>query len=227
MSPSLANADHWVFDLDNTLYPPGCNLFHQVDMRMRAFIAKYFDIDEDAAFKLQKKYFREYGTTLNGLMRNHDMKPDAFLDYVHDIDLTVIEPNPVMDRALAKLPGRKVVYTNGSLAHAERIMARLGIGHHFDGVFDIVAADFMPKPDIAAYHALLAKHAIDPEGAVMVEDVARNLEPAKQLGMATVLIETDHRWSEDADGADYVDHRVGDLTEWLNELVALLDESPA
>lgn len=227
MSPTLAIADHWVFDLDNTLYPPGCNLFHQVDMRMRAFIADYFDIDEVEAYKLQKRYFRDYGTTLNGLMRNHDMQPDAFLDYVHDIDVSVIEANPAMDRALAKLPGRKVVYTNGSLAHAERIMARLGISHHFEGVFDIVAAEFMPKPDMAAYRAMLARHDIDPAGSVMVEDVARNLEPAKQLGMATVLIETDHRWSEDADGAEYVDHRIEDLTQWLSDLAALLDGRPA
>ncbi|HAT36737.1 MAG TPA: pyrimidine 5'-nucleotidase, partial [Rhodospirillaceae bacterium] len=224
MLPSLATADHWIFDLDNTLYPPGCNLFYQVDIRMRAFIAEYFDIDEDEAFKLQKRYFRDYGTTLNGLMKNHDMEPDAFLDYVHDIDVSVIDPNPTMERALSKLPGRKLVYTNGSVAHAERIMARLGISHHFDDVFDIVAAEFLPKPDITAYHALVAKHDIEPTCSVMVEDVARNLEPAKALGMATVLIETDHRWSEDADGTDYVDHRVEDLTEWLDELVKSLGE---
>ena len=118
MQSTLANAKHWVFDLDNTLYPPGCNLFYQVDVRMREFIAKHFDIELDEAFKLQKRYFREYGTTLNGLMQVHGMKPEPFLNYVHDIDVSVIEPSPVLDRALAKLPGKKIIYTNGSFDHA-------------------------------------------------------------------------------------------------------------
>ncbi|MBE89886.1 MAG: pyrimidine 5'-nucleotidase [Rhodospirillaceae bacterium] len=219
MQLPLANAKHWVFDLDNTLYPPGCNLFYQVDVRMREFIAKHFDIDLDEAHKLQKRYFREYGTTLNGLMQVHGMEPEPFLDYVHDIDVSVIEPSPVLDQALAKLTGRKMIYTNGSFAHAERITDRLGIRHHFDDIFDIIAADFRPKPDEGAYHSLLSKYHIDPLETVMVEDVARNLEPAKRLGMATVLIHTEHRWSEDADGADYVDHRIDDLTVWLSGLV--------
>ena len=219
MQSPLANAKHWVFDLDNTLYPPGCNLFYQVDVRMREFIAKHFDIELDEAFKLQKRYFREYGTTLNGLMQVHGMKPEPFLNYVHDIDVSVIEPSPVLDRALAKLPGRKIIYTNGSFDHAERITNRLGIRDHFDNIFDIIAADFRPKPDESAYHSLLSKYHIDPLETVMVEDVAQNLEPAKKLGMATVLIHTGHRWSEDADGVDYVDHRSDDLTVWFSELV--------
>jgi putative hydrolase of the HAD superfamily len=219
MPSKISNAKHWIFDLDNTLYPPGCNLFHQIDIRMREFIARYFDIELDEAFLVQKRYFREFGTTLNGLMKNHGMEPDDFLHYVHDIDVSVIDPNPALDKALANLPGRKVVYTNGSLAHAERITNRLGIAHHFDGMFDIVAAEFMPKPDIRAYRSLLVEYAIDPKGAVMVEDVARNLEPAKQLGMETVLIHTEHRWSEDASDAGFVDHRIDDLTAWLVALV--------
>ncbi|MDA0655143.1 MAG: pyrimidine 5'-nucleotidase, partial [Proteobacteria bacterium] len=219
MPSEISNTKHWIFDLDNTLYPPGCNLFHQIDIRMREFIARYFDIELDEAFLLQKRYFREFGTTLNGLMKNHGMEPDDFLHYVHDIDVSVIDPNPALDKALANLPGRKVIYTNGSLAHAERITNRLGIGHHFDAMFDIVAAEFMPKPDMRAYRSLLAKYGIDPKSAVMVEDVARNLEPAKQLGMKTVLIHTEHRWSEDAGDAGFIDHRIDDLTAWLGALV--------
>ena len=220
MNPTLKHAKHWVFDLDNTLYPPGCELFSKVDLRMRAFIARHFDIELDEAFRLQKQYFREYGTTLNGLMRNHDMPPGPFLDYVHDIDVTVIEANPALDRALGELPGRKVIYTNGSQTHAERIADRLGISGHFDAIYDIVAAEYRPKPDPSAYRDLLGRHGIEPSDAVMVEDVARNLEPAKELGMATVLIETDHRWSEDSDGAAYVDHRIADLADWLAALTA-------
>ena len=219
MQSPLITAKHWVFDLDNTLYPSRCNLFHQVDMRMRKFIAEHFKIELDEAFKLQKRYFREYGTTLNGLMQVHGMAPEPFLDYVHDIDVSVIEPSPALDQALTKLAGRKMIYTNGSFAHAERITNRLGIRHHFDDIFDIIAADFRPKPDESAYHSLLSKYGIDPLETVMVEDVARNLEPAKRLGMATVLIHTGHRWSEDAVGADYVDHRIEDLTIWLSALV--------
>jgi putative hydrolase of the HAD superfamily len=220
MNPTLKHARYWVFDLDNTLYPPGCDLFRQVDLRMREFIARHFDIGLDEAFRLQKQYFREYGTTLNGLMRNHDMPPGPFLDYVHDIDVTVVDANPDLDRALAALPGRKVIYTNGSHAHAERIAGRLGITGHFDAIFDIVAADFQPKPDRSAFRTLLERHDIEPTEAVMVEDVARNLEPAKELGMATVLIESEHRWSEDADQADYIDHRIDDLTAWLSAIAA-------
>jgi len=227
MQSSLTKAKHWVFDLDNTLYPPGSNLFHQVDMRMREFIAAQFNIELGEAFKLQKQYFHEYGTTLSGLMQHHDMPPEPFLDYVHDIDVSVIDPNPTLDRVLAKLPGKKMIYTNGSFAHAERVTSRLGISHHFDDVFDIVAADYRPKPDESAYHSLLSRYEIDPVRTVMVEDVARNLEPAKRLGMATVLIHTEHRWSEDSDGVDYVDHRIDDLTDWLSALVEEETDSAA
>ena len=218
MTLNIAKAKHWIFDLDNTLYPADCKLFHQVDIRMRNFIADYLDLDEEDARKLQKRYFREYGTTLSGLMKNHGMKPGAFLEYVHDIDVNVVPPNPSLEHSLSLLPGQKLVFTNGTSEHAGRVMKRLGIEHHFDFVFDIFATDFIPKPSIAGYRRLIENYAINPHKSVMVEDVAYNLEPAKSLGMTTVLITNSYEWSGGDNEDEYVDHRVDNLTSWLGKL---------
>ena len=186
---SLSRADTWIFDLDNTLYPAACNLFAQVDWRMTAFIAQTLNLDRDAARALQKRYFREHGTTLAGLMANDAVDPHAFLAYVHDIDVTPVPPSPDLDAALSALPARKVVFTNGSVRHAETVLSRLGVRHHFPEIFDIVAADFVPKPARSTYDRMLAAHAIDPTRAVMVEDLPQNLVPAHALGMRTVLVQ--------------------------------------
>lgn len=218
MSLNTAKSEHWIFDLDNTLYSADCKLFHQVDIRMRNFIADYLDLNEEDARKLQKRYFREYGTTLNGLMQNHKMKPEAFLEYVHDIDVNVVPPNPSLENSLSRLPGQKLVFTNGTSEHAGRVMKRLGIEHHFDCVFDIFATDFIPKPGIAGYRRLIESCAINPHKSVMVEDVACNLEPAKSLGMETVLVTNSYEWSGEDKEAKYIDHRVNNLTRWLGKL---------
>ena len=213
----LRDSETWIFDLDNTLYPARCNLFAQIDVRMGAFIAAQFDIDRSAARALQKTYFRRYGTTLRGLMLEHGLEPQEFLDYVHDIDLSPIAADSRLDAALARLPGRKFVFTNGSQGHAERVVAKLGIAARFDAIFDIVASDYLPKPSPEPYQSLVARHGIAPEGAVMVEDIARNLEPAAAMGMTTVLVPGHKEWQGERQAA-YVHYLVDDLADWLYKL---------
>jgi len=189
------HVEAWVFDLDNTLYPADCNLFAEIDSRMGEFIARRFGVSPEEAQRMRKHYYYEYGTTLAGLMRLHDVCPNAFLDYVHDIDLSVIAPAPELGDALDALPGRKFIFTNGSRRHAESVIARLGIDGRFDGVFDIHAADFVPKPERAAYERFIGAHAIAAGSAAMFDDLPHNLRTAHGLGMTTVLVacgDTDH-----------------------------------
>ncbi len=209
----------WLFDLDNTLYPASCDLFGQVDRRIRSFIAALLAIDDDEAHRVQKRYFMEHGTTLRGLMDRHGVDPEGFMDYVHDIDLSPLSADPDLDAALAALPGRKVIFTNASAAHAGRVTERLGVAHHFDGVFDIGAAAYQPKPRPEGYRRLVAELAVDPQRMVFIEDSARNLAPAAALGMTTVWVASDARWGGDGRDEDYVDLVIEDLTGWLRELV--------
>lgn len=220
----LRHIDAWVFDLDNTLYPASCNLFGQIDRRMAEFIAAALNVDAAEARRIQKAYFRDYGTTLRGLMTNHGTDPDAFLEYVHAIDMTALAPSPALEAALARLEGRKIVFTNGSARHADKVMARLGVARHFDGVFDIAAAAYRSKPDPEAYRALVRRHGLDPRATAIFEDLPQNLAPAAAMGMTTVWVRNDTRWAEGgADGGracDFVDHVTDDLVAWLEGLVA-------
>jgi putative hydrolase of the HAD superfamily len=210
----------WVFDLDNTLYPASSSLFPQIDRRMRQFIALELKLDLDSALQLQKQYYRDYGTTLAGLMQVHGLPPDAFLAYVHDIDHSVLQPAPRLDAVLARLPGRKLIFTNGSASHAEKVLDQLGLARHFDAVFDIKSAGYVPKPALESYRRLLRRFAIDASRAVMLDDLARNLVAAAELGMTTVWVrEADHpdgghRAAGDATPAG-IDHVTDDLTAWL------------
>jgi len=210
----------WVFDLDNTLYPASCNLFKQVDARMAAFIAELLSIEEDAARALQKRYYRDHGTTLRGLMVEHGMTADRFLEFVHAIDVTPVSPNPALDVALGALQGRKLIFTNGSTRHAENVLARLGVGHRFEAIFDIVAADYVPKPDPVAYHGFLRQHAVTPAVACMLEDLPRNLVPAASLGMTTVLVKGTHELTEIDAAGDHIHHVTDDLVAWLDAAAA-------
>lgn len=205
----------WVFDLDNTLYPAHCDLFSQVSDRMGAFIARELNITRDEAHTLQKDYFHRYGTTLRGLMEEQGWDPAAFLDYVHEIDLSVIPELSKLEQALDLLPGRKVIFTNGTTRHAGRVTQHIGIERHFEAVFDIVDSDYVPKPAPAPYEKMIKAFGIEPKRAVMVEDIARNLEPAAALGMTTVWVPGNKPWSGDGHGYDYVHHVVDDLAEWL------------
>ncbi|RJF84695.1 pyrimidine 5'-nucleotidase [Azospirillum cavernae] len=219
---ALRDTGVWIFDLDNTLYPASCNLFAQVDRRISEFIANQFDIPFDQARIQQKRFFRDYGTTLRGLMVEHGADPVAYMDYVHDIDVSGVQPSPLLTQALDRLPGRKLIYTNGSTRHAENVAGRLGILDRFEAVFDIAAADYVPKPDPRPYATLIERHAIDPSRACMVEDIARNLAPAHALGMTTVWLrgEKDYERAGVEDGI-HIDHSVDDLPLWLAQVVGL------
>lgn len=190
MNPArgLAHVDTWVFDLDNTLYPADAQVMSQVDQRMTQFVMELLDLDREAARAVQKRYWRDYGTTLNGLMSNHQVDLHAFLDFVHDIDHDVLAPDPVLAERIGKLEGRRLVYTNGSMKHAERVIDRLGLNGLFHDLFDIAAADFTPKPQRAAFDRFTGYFGINPSGAAMFEDSARNLETAAAIGFTTVLV---------------------------------------
>jgi putative hydrolase of the HAD superfamily len=209
----------WIFDLDNTLYPAASNLFARVSRRMTRFIQDEFTLEEAAARALQKQMFHKYGTTMRGLMVEHAMDPERFLHYVHDIDVSDMAPDPGLAALIGRLPGRRVIFTNGSVPHAERITRQLGIAALFEDTFDIVASDFIPKPDPRPYDAMIARFGIDPKTSVMIEDMAKNLRPAAALGMTTVWLRHDKDWSGDGADGGHVHHEITDLAAWLEKIV--------
>ena len=222
--PDLSHVETWVFDLDNTLYPPHADLWPKIDHRITAYLSNLFGLDGLSARALQKHYYKRYGTTLNGLMIEHPEAVDsaAFLEFVHDIDRTTLMVDEELARAIDRLPGRRLVFTNGSRGHAEKTMLALGIAHLFDDVFDIVSSGFRPKPQRSTYDKFLADHGVDPASAVMFEDIAVNLETAKEVGMATVLVvprpgANDHResWEITEHAPPYVDHVTDGLARFL------------
>jgi putative hydrolase of the HAD superfamily len=212
----LDEIETWIFDLDNTLYPASCRLFDQIHARMTCFIADRLDLPPDAALAVQKAYFREHGTTLRGLMTVNRIDPYDFLDYVHQIDLSGVPADDVLVEALASLPGRKIVHTNGSVRHAERVLDHLGIAGSFCGIFDIAAAGFEPKPGLAGYRQLQRRHGVAPGTALMVEDMAKNLVPAAALGMTTAWIRNRLDWAAAGAEGDHIHHIVEDLGSFLS-----------
>ncbi|MEW5421293.1 pyrimidine 5'-nucleotidase [Amorphus sp. 3PC139-8] len=188
MAAAFRHVDTWVFDLDNTLYPAHSNLFDQVNVRIRDYVQRLLGLEADAAQEIQKDYYRRYGTTLRGLMMEHEISSDDFLEYVHDIDHSHLDPDPRLGAAIAALPGRRFIMTNGARSHAEKVAGRLGITEHFEDIFDIVAADLLPKPHQETYERFFEKHGIRPASAAMFEDLARNLSVPSELGMRTVLV---------------------------------------
>jgi putative hydrolase of the HAD superfamily len=223
--PRFAHVDTWVFDLDNTLYPSECNLFAQVDQRMGAYVAKFLGVPVPYARHLQKSYYRQFGTTLSGLMQIHKMAPGPFLDYVHDIDLSPVQEAPELRASIAQLPGRRLIFTNGSVRHAERVAAKIGVLDLFEGICDIVACDYQPKPTAAAFATFVARHGVTPPRAAMFEDMPQNLEQPHVLGMTTVLIRStyiDH--PAQAKARDWqappahIHHMTDDLSQFLGEI---------
>jgi len=212
----------WVFDLDNTLYPHHLNLWQQVDERIRDYISNFLKVSPDEAFRVQKDYYRRYGTSMRGLMEEHGLNPDEFLEVVHQIDHSPLTPDPELGAAIARLPGRKLILTNGTRRHAEAVMNRLEITEHFEDVFDIAAADLEPKPRPSVYTRFLARHAVDPHKAAIFEDLARNLEVPHTLGMTTVLVVPGgtrevfrEEWELAGRDAAHVDYVTDDLTGFL------------
>jgi putative hydrolase of the HAD superfamily len=227
----FSHVDTWVFDLDNTLYPRHLNLWQQVDERIREFVAKFLDVGREEAFRVQKDYYRRYGTTMRGLMTEHGLNPDDFLDFVHEIDHSPLTPNPTLGAAIEALPGRKLILTNGTRKHADAVTQRLAIDHHFEGVFDIVAAELEPKPSPQTYDRFLEAHGVDPSSAAMFEDLARNLAVPHALGMTTVLVVPlgtrevfRESWEMEGPGEPHVDHVTDDLAGFLQQIAP---ESPS
>ena len=221
----FSHVEAWVFDLDNTLYPSDCNLFAEIDTRMGDFIAARFGVSLEEAQRMHKSYYYKYGTTLAGLMRLHDVCPNAFLDYVHDIDLSVIAPAPELGQALDALPGRKFVFTNGSRRHAERVAEKLGVLHLMEDICDIAACEFVAKPSPDAFKRMTDRHGVAPAEAAMFEDMPHNLEAAHALGMTTVLVHSnyfDHpaqlqmrKWTK---LPEHIHHATDNLTAFLGSL---------
>ncbi len=224
MRAAFAHIDCWIFDLDNSLYPASTDLFRLIDCRMGAFIGQLLEVDAAEARRIQKHYFREHGTTLAGLMRAHGVDPREFLHFVHDIDLARLTADPAVVAGLDRLPGRKFVFTNSDEAHARRVLDRIGLANAFDGLHDIHAMDYLPKPDPKTYALMCGRYAIDPETALFVDDMARNLAPAKALGMATVWLDNGSEQAGGAAAPEYVDHVAADLGAWLE---AVLEEEIA
>jgi putative hydrolase of the HAD superfamily len=226
-SRPFTHIDTWVFDLDNTLYPHHVNLWQQVDARIGEFVGRWLKVSAAEARRIQKDYYLRYGTTMRGMMTEHGVHADDYLAYVHRIDHSPLQPNPEMGAAIARLPGRKLILTNGSTDHADKVLERLGLAAHFEAVFDIIAAELEPKPAPQTYAKFLRDQQVDPLKSAMFEDLARNLVVPHQLGMTTVLVVPDgskevvrEDWELEGRDAAHVDHVTDDLTGFLQELGA-------
>ena len=208
----FAHVRTWVFDLDNTLYPPAVRLFDQIEERMRAYVMDALNVTRTEADRLRVHYWHTHGTTLAGLMREHDLDPMPFLDDVHDISFDDLTPDADLAARITDLPGRKIVYTNGSAPYAERVLAARGLSGLFDATYGVEHADFQPKPERAAFMRVFGRDGLTPGEAAMFEDEPRNLAVPHDLGMRTV-----HVAPARADG-DHIHHHTDDLGAFLARL---------
>ena len=214
----LKNIKFWLFDLDNTLYSGATKVFDQVDKKMTEFISSKLNMSKKEARKIQKNYFLEYNTTLNGMIKNHKIDANEFLDFVHDIDLSFLKKDKLLDEQIEKIDGKKIIFTNGSKAHAKNVTKKLGIERHFDDIFDIVSADFIPKPSLITYKKIIEKYKIEPQYSIFIEDIARNLKPAFELGMKTVWIINNEPWAAKYSDSNFINYKVNKLTNFLKEI---------
>jgi putative hydrolase of the HAD superfamily len=219
MRPALAHIRNWIFDLDNTLYPASADLFGHIDVRMGQYIQTLLDVGPEEARRIQKSYFLDHGTTLSGLMADHGIEPRAFLDYVHDIEMDALAEDRRLVEAIARLPGRKLIFTNGDDAYARRVLARLGLSDSFEAIHDIHASAYLPKPDPRAYAAMASSFGIDPAVSLFAEDMARNLRPAKAIGMATLWVNNGSEYGVNDASPDYIDYETTDVGVWLHQLL--------
>ena len=219
MDPRFAHIRDWIFDLDNCLYPASAGLFALIDERMGAYIQRLMDCGTDEAKRIQTAHFHEHGTTLAGLMKEHDVDPHHFLEEVHDIPLDRIAPDPRLAAGLARLPGRKFLFTNGDAPYARRVLEAIGVHVHFDDLHDIHASELRPKPDPHGYALLCDRFGIDPRAAVLVEDMAQNLKPAKALGMTTIWVDNGSERGAHLAEDGHVDFVITDVGEWLEKIL--------
>jgi len=208
----------WIFDLDNTLYSGKTRVFEQVDKKMSKYISEKLNVSVVEAKEIQKNYFYEYNTTLNGMINNHKIDANEFLEFVHDVDIDFLKKDSLLNEELMKLDGKKIIFTNSSRKHAMNVIRKIGIDQHFDDVFDIVDSEFVPKPDIVSYKKLVEKHKIDPKLCVFIEDIARNLKPAYEMGMKTIWIENDEPWARKFSDSDFVNYKTNNLPEFLKQI---------
>jgi putative hydrolase of the HAD superfamily len=218
MLAALDHIDAWIFDLDNTLYPASADLFGLIDVRMRLYVERLLGVDEAEAHRIQKRLFREHGTTLSGLMQSHDIDPREFLAFVHDIEMDALEEDRRLVEAVARLPGRKLIFTNGDADYAARVLERLGLSKSFEAIHDIHACAYQPKPHVASYESMVAAFGIDPTTALFVEDMARNLKPAKAIGMTTVWVNNGSELGNHQADTGFIDYEIHDVGHWLHEI---------
>ncbi|MBX7145752.1 MAG: pyrimidine 5'-nucleotidase [Alphaproteobacteria bacterium] len=214
--------ENWLFDLDNTLYPKNCNLFAQIDKKICDFIQIFLNLSQETAYNLQKKYFKDYGTSLSGLMKHHNIIPNNFLSYVHDIDYSNLSIDSILQCALDKLPGRKFIFTNGSYTHAQSVLERLGINHCFEIIFDIAAADYIPKPQQQTYQKIIDTYNLNPQTTVMIDDMPHNLAPAASMGMMTLWVHDNPIQDLESLFESHIHFKTDNLSTWLQQLTVHL-----
>ncbi len=214
------NIDTWVFDLDNTLYSADSGIFQQVETLMGKFVVKHLNLNIKIAKEIQRKYYKKHGTTLKGLMDNHGVDPDHFLNEVHNLDYSIVRPNLKLAKNLENLNGKKFIFTNANKKHADIILDKLQIANLFEGIFDIKMANYIPKPEIQTYEKLIETYNINPNKTIMFDDIAKNLVPAAKVGFTTVWIDVGHEnFSDDiASSKKYLDHQTKDLSNWLSNI---------
>jgi putative hydrolase of the HAD superfamily len=214
LAQSFSHVRAWVFDLDNTLYPPEARLFDQIEQRMTSYVMHELGVSHAQANNLRYTYWRDHGTTLAGLMRNHDIDPIPYMTHVHDIDFSALTPDPSLRARIAALPGRKIVYTNGSGPYAERVLAARGLNGIFDAIYGVEHASFRPKPERQAFEEVFATDGLQPEIAAMFEDDPRNLVAPHAMGMRTVLV------APEPLTVDHIQFHTNDLSGFLSQLTA-------
>jgi len=214
----LTKIKYWLFDLDNTLYAGTTKVFDQVDKKMSKFISEKLNVSIEEAKKIQKDYFHEYNTTLNGMIKNHEIDANEFLEFVHDVNLDFLKKDKFLENEIMKLNGKKIIFTNGSRAHAKNVTKRIGIDKLFDGIFDIVDSDFIPKPSKESYKKIIENYKIEPQYCIFFEDIARNLKPAHELGMKTVWIKNNEPWAAKFSDSTFVNYKTDNLAKFLKEI---------
>ena len=219
MDPRFSHVRDWIFDLDNCLYPASTGLFSLIDERMGAYIQRLLDCDPAEAKRVQKAHFHEHGTTLAGLMKEHGVDPNDFLEDVHDIALDRVQCDEQLGRLLPQLPGRRFVFTNGDAPYARRVLERIGVHGHFDDLHDIHASSYRPKPDPYGYELLCERFGIEPKHALLADDMVQNLAPAKALGMTTIWVDNGSERGNDGVEDSFIDHRITDVAEWLESIL--------
>jgi putative hydrolase of the HAD superfamily len=219
VAPEFRHVQDWIFDLDNCLYPATAGLFALIDERMGAYIQRLLDCDAAEARRVQKEHFHTHGTTLAGLMRHHGVDPHDFLEKVHDVPLDLIQPDERLGAALDRLPGRKFVFTNGDAPYARRVLEAIGIHDRFDDLHDIHASSYRPKPDPHGYELLCERFGIDPQRALLADDLAANLRPAKALGITTVWVDNGSERGDHGADESFIDHRIAEVGAWLDSII--------